>query len=390
MPAGPDAIKILGKATASAGFLGCLAGLMIHFHITTYPYLEWALAGSLVIYFWSRPSARSWIGTVLLAALFAIVYGMVQGGPLLGGGLAFLGLGSIGSLGLDALWSGRGGSPASLETCLKASIFPLFLIVAGFSLAITSIVHPKTYDLFLYAFDAELGWQPSFVAGRLFGRFGALRQVCYFGYESLPLAMAIAFALERSRPRRQSSGIMLAFTVAAAGGFLLYNLYPAVGPIHVFGAQFPHIAMALLILWNSRRGPRLWRFLAGALLGMTVLATLGFGEHYLADLCVAVPFALLAQALAASGLGWRHRLRVASVATGAVSVLGWLAYLRMPSPPLAARGSLAWCLLWGTAVVAIVLESRLYRAEAGAGVAADERIRGVNEGEYRERLPVSG
>jgi len=387
---------------------------MLHFHITTYPYLAWALAGSLAIYLWTRPSARSLAGTVLLGTALALVYGIVKGGALLGASLAFLGLGSIGSLGLATVWSGPSQRQASLDACLTASMFPLFLIVSGFSLAVTSIVHPKTYDLFLYAFDERLGLQPSFLVGRLFGRFGALRQLCYFGYEVLPLAMAVAFALERSAPRRHASSIVLAFTVAAAGGFLLYNVYPAVGPVHVFGAQFPyshpaaglppfrlvaaeaaprnampsvHIAMALLIQWNSRRWPGVCRAVAGALLAVTVLATLGFGEHYLADLCVAVPFALLAQGLAANGLPWQNRTRLACVGTGGLAVLAWLAYLRLPSPPLAGSGVLAWVLLFGTAVASIVLESRLYRAVVQAGVLAPNW---VSEGEYAERLPAPG
>jgi hypothetical protein len=407
-------LRIAGKVAVSGGFLGCLTGLMLHFHITTYPYLAWALAGSLAIYFGSRPSLRSLTGTVALGAAFAIVYGVVKGGPLLGAGLAFLGLGSLASMGLEAIWSGPEQRRVSLDTCLTASMFPLFLIVSGFSLAVTSIVHPKTYDLFLYAFDEKLGLQQSFVVGRILARFGSLRQVCYFGYESLPLAMAIAFTLERRRSGRQKSSIVLAFTVAAAGGFLLYNFCPAVGPVHVFGTQFPyappvagldpfqlvavalaprnampsvHITMALLILWNSRWGARLWSILAAALLGITVLATLGFGEHYLADLCVAVPFALLAQGVAANGLPWRSSARIAAVGAGGIAVLGWLTYLRLPSPPLAGYGILPWVLLLGTAVASIVLESRLHAAVARADVPA---LRWVNEGEFPEQAPVAG
>jgi hypothetical protein len=107
------------------------------------------------------------------------------------------------------------------------------------------------------------------------------------------------------------------------------------------------------------------------LLAVTVLATLGFGEHYLADLCVAVPFALLAQGVAASGFTSNSKsgnaLRLASVGLGGLAVLGWMAYLRLPSPPLLGRGGLVWVLLFGTAVASIVLESRLWRAK---GIAA--------------------
>jgi hypothetical protein len=65
-----------------------------------------AFAGSLAIYLWRRPSVRSLAGTLMLGAALAVIYGIVQGGPVLGTCPAFLGLGGLGSLGLAALWSG--------------------------------------------------------------------------------------------------------------------------------------------------------------------------------------------------------------------------------------------------------------------------------------------
>ncbi len=394
------AARFLGKVLISAGILGFLIGLMFHFHLSTYTYLESALIGSLAIYLWNRPDVRSLTTTLLLGIAFCVIYGILQGGPLLGACPAFLGLGSLASLAWAAVWSAPSRRQTCLDTCLTASMFPLFLILAGFSLAVTSISYPKTYDIFLYAFDEHLGRQPSFLAGQLLARYGALRQLCYLGYEGLPLAMAIAFAIERSRPRRHMSSILPAFAVTAAGGFLLYNFYPAVGPVHVFGAHFPyspppsglppfrlvavgdaprnampsvHVAMALLILWNSRGGPRLWRFLAGALLGVTVLATLGFGEHYLVDLFVAVPFALLAQGLVRSDVPWRNAARIACVGMGALSVSASLIYLRMPSPPF--QGSaVPWGLLLGAAVASCMLESRLSRAPSPELQSEHERL----------------
>jgi len=408
------ALRFLGRVITSLAILVFLVGLMLHFHLPTYTYLASAFIGSLAIYLWARPGVRSLTATLWLGAALGAIYGFVQGVPWVGAYPAFLGLGSLGSLGLAAVWATPSQRQTSLDTCLAASLFPLFLILSGFSLAVTSVAHPMTYDLYLYAFDEQLGGQPSFLAGQLFARFGALRQVCYLGYEALPLAMAIAFAMERSTPRRHISSIMPAFAVAAAGGFLLYNFYPAVGPVHVFGAQFPysppaaglppfrlvavgdaprnampsvHIAMALLILWNSRPWPAVWRVLAGALLAITALATLGFGEHYLVDLFVAVPFALLAQGLAASGVPWWNTRRIACVGTGALAVLAWLTYLRLRSPPIAGRGALVWSLLLGSAAASIILESRLQRAMAQAGVPTLER---VNEGEYTGPLRAPG
>ncbi|MGC9947045.1 MAG: phosphatase PAP2 family protein [Bryobacteraceae bacterium] len=387
---------------------------MLHFHIASYAYLASALTGSFAICLWARPGVRSLGGTLLLGAGFWALCGMLDGGPPLCTFPAFLGLGSLGTSALTALWSGPGQRQSSLDTCLTASMFPLFLVLAGFSLAVTSVVHPKTYDLFLYAFDEQLGGQPSFLIGRIFARSAALRQICYIGYEALPFAMAVAFAMERGRPGGHISRLMPAFAVAAAGGFLLYNLYPAAGPVHVFGTQFPyspppsgappfrmvavdsaprnampsvHIAMALLILWNSRPWPKLCRGLAGGLLAITILATLGFGEHYLVDLFVAVPFALLAQGLAVPDVPWRNAARAAAVAAGGLAVAAWLIYLRLPSPPLESNGALAWSLLAGSAVAALFLEARLHSAGAQTGLPAPGR---VIEREYAARLRAPG
>ena len=400
-------LRRAGRLIASAGILALLSGFMWFFHIADYPYLASALTGSLIIYLWTRPGIRSLTITVLCSGAFALLYSFAKGEAVWGSALAFLGLGSIAHLSLTSLWRDPPEREAHLETCLKASMFPLFLAIAGFAMAVTTIVHPKTYDLFLYAFDVQLGGSPSFLVGRVFARFGTLRQICYTGYESLPLAMAIAFALDGKRPGRSASGIMTAFTVAATGGFALYNFYPANGPVHIFGEQFPfavpapmmppfslvapisgprnampsvHLTMALLILWNSRRWAAGWRILAGALLTVTVLATLGLGEHYLVDLLVAVPFALVAQGVAASGTPWYGRERIAAVGAGGTLVAAWLVYLRLPSPPLHGNGRLAWGLLTATAVAGVCLEWRLEQASV-AGYRCVRAVEAVTTGE---------
>lgn len=378
-----------GRILASAAILALLAGFMWYFHIASYPYLAWALTGSLIIYLWTRPDFRSLLITVLISGGFGFVYGIAKGEAVWGSALAFLGLGTIARSSLAALWCEPNAREDHLATCLKASMFPLFLAIAGFSMAVTSIVHPRTYDLYLYAFDAQLGGSPSFLIGRLFAHLQPLRQFCYAGYESLPLAMAIAFALDGKKSGRSASNIMTGFTVAATGGFALYNFYPATGPVHIFGERFPfappapmlppfglvapisgprnampsvHLTMALLILWNSRRWAVGWRILAAALFAVTILATLGLGEHYLVDLFVAVPFALLAQGVAASEVPWYSRERIAAISIGGTLVAAWLIYLRLSAPPLHAQGFWAWGLLMASAVTGVLMESRLHRA----------------------------
>ena len=96
--------------------------------------------------------------------------------------------------------------------------------------------------------------------------------------------------------------------LSAIMGFLMYIVVPAVGPVHCMteypqqlSAPIPqpgvrncfpslHFSWALLMFAYART--RWTTILASAFVGMTVLATLGLGEHYLADLIVP-PFAAL-------------------------------------------------------------------------------------------------
>jgi PAP2 superfamily len=382
-------VRTLVKLLASAAIVAFLWVLMVHFHITTYAYLASAFAGSGVIVLWTRPSSRLLAGAVLIAVIFAAGYAIGERAPVLGAWYAFLGLGLLATQGIASVWASAARRQGGLDTLLTALLFPIFLIVAGLSLGLTTELYPKTFDVYLYAFDDRLGFQPSFLAGRVLARFALLRHACYIGYETLPLAMAIAFAAERHEKNRRTYSILTAFVVAALGGFVLYNVCPAAGPVHAFGKLFPnlpphmtslaiqlvtigpaprnampsvHIAMALLILWRSRPWPRVSHLLAAALLILTILATLGFGEHYLIDLVVAAPFALSCEALAASALPWRTPERHLSLAAGAGSVAAWLTYLRQP-PLLPTRGAaLSWILVAATVAVSLLLERRLNRA----------------------------
>src|SRR5205085_8183990 len=70
-----------------------------------------------------------------------------------------------------------------------------------------------------------------------------------------------------------------------------------------------HFACALLIWWNVARLSLRWRIAAALFLLLTVFATLGFGEHYLIDLIVAVPFSVAAQAAFLHVSFWATRER---------------------------------------------------------------------------------
>ena len=127
--------------------------------------------------------------------------------------------------------------------------------------------------------------------------------------------LAVYAAYLWRRPAAETARLLQTFAVAFLGGIAVFALCPVCGPRYAFGAQFPfhapaaivphrvaiaappngvpslHMAAALLILWFARH----WiagRLLAVVFVVLTVLATLGSGEHYLLDLIVAVPYSV--------------------------------------------------------------------------------------------------
>ncbi|HEY2845078.1 MAG TPA: phosphatase PAP2 family protein, partial [Bryobacteraceae bacterium] len=118
-----------------------------------------------------------------------------------------------------------------------------------------------------------------------------------------------------------------------------------------------HTAWGLLIFWRTR-GSVLWiRAAAGLFLFLTLLATLGLGEHYLIDLIVAVPYAVSLRACCMTQAGW-SRDRILTAAFNAVLVAAWLVLLRQQALlqiPVAA----AWSMALATVASAVWLNSTL-------------------------------
>ena len=169
------------------------------------------------------------------------------------------------------------------------------------------------YDLYVYRIDAFFG-QPSFVLGRWLISHPALRSVLDFSYNFLPTMMIGVFAAYLwLRPVPEILRVVRAFVLNLAAAVPIYLLIPVSGPYFAF-ADFPatqagvvphtlwltaipigipsvHMSTALMISWFLRRWT-MGNILASLYLALTVLATLGSGEHYLFDLLCAVPYAI--------------------------------------------------------------------------------------------------
>jgi hypothetical protein len=288
----------------------------------------------------------------------------------------FLGLGSLLLLGLQA-WLQR-GTPES-KCCrfvLRAGLLPaLFVMLSWPFLENTAQLNIATYDSVLLHFDGSLGFQPSLSVGRLFLTWPALATLCQFIYAVLPLAIALLYAWQCRCGRNAST--LHAFVIAGLIGSALYLACPAAGPRYLLGDAFPlrvpeldqllpaprhiapaflnampslHMAWALLLWFGLRSHAYRLRVLAMMFILLTVLATLGIGEHYLVDLVVALPLALLEYALAKADM---RRRSPTAMLLAALLVLAWLLYLRSGVEHFAEIGRWHWLPIIATVCIAL-------------------------------------
>jgi hypothetical protein len=346
------------------------------------PVLESALAGAFLIHMRARPKPAEWISALAIGSWLTVLYAWLHHGygHYIGAApyayLSFLGLASLAVLVVRVFAGDRALRKLHRDTFLVAVAFPYFSFILAFCLNWTTTLQPKVYDLLLYAFDDALQLKLGVLTGDWLAHSYALKVACIVAYRNIPLAVCFLLALEREAPGRLAARILPLFAVAGIAGSVLYNVCPAVGPIHVFGKAFPaslpsvaslsmqpllhidaarnampsiHFAYTLLIWWSTAGLHRAWRWLAALLVALTFLATIGFGEHYLVDLIVAVPFAVTMQALALRARSWAPIERRVAVGGGAALTLGWVFALRsgvfLNSPALS----------WGAVVVTLAL-----------------------------------
>ena len=343
------------------------------------PFLAYAFAGGLLVYSMERPSLKELAAAGIIMVLLGMGYTANGGrygdwfGSRFAAVLAFGGLASIALLG----WRSCMRTEA-LRAMLTALLCPLLAVVANLCLVLLIPLQPMVFDPNLYRFDGILGPQWSFEVGIWFQNLPWLNHLAYTAYAALPLVEVATFVLFLRSPGRFPANPMVVFVVGGLGGCALYQICPAAGPLHVFPSTFPfftpplpaastmplgviprnaipslHAAWAFLLWWNIRSYSRFASLMAAVFVVITLLATLGLGEHYLIDLIVAVPFAGLVQS------GVKRQWVPAGLSL--VLILAWLVYLR--SAPLIAPPStkLAWvaCAFTLLAPAFLALLSRL-------------------------------
>jgi hypothetical protein len=396
----PIAAKILLTAILCGGAIFLVTN--VYFAGTAMPFAFFTLTLASIILVLFRVG-RSWMD-VLYVGIAAVLLAVVSVWhfhyqPNWESCVSFLGLASLVVLGIRAMWS-EGETQKLLALAFAPSfLFAAFMVFAGMVLERTQLWHPKVLDLYLFSFDASLHVQLAFVLGQAFSMWPLLRTIAVALYIALPIPLALAYAGQLTRGRKNAYPAMVAFLLTGPIGILFYNLFPALGPAHIFLQDFPwhpmttlqashlfrepiavkgvqnaipslHIAWVLLAWWYSR-GLSVWeRGITLTFLAFTVLATLGTGEHYFIDLVVAYPFSVMMQSLCAFPLRWMARERVTGILYGLLVTLVWLLALGRGPNVFWISPILPWVCCVATVASAILLHRKL---EAATEVASQRQ-----------------
>jgi hypothetical protein len=120
---------------------------------------------------------------------------------------ACLGLGSLAVTGAQAIWPTGKAREAKLRLFLPVLLTILSSVIGALALLSTATLRPRTYDLFLYAFVATLGFQASFWMGRMFASHALLAAAGGAVYAGV-LAISLLYAIQIVSPRRAPIDIL--------------------------------------------------------------------------------------------------------------------------------------------------------------------------------------
>lgn len=352
------ASKVVLSLLLLAAAIGVVTRTPFYLYGMSEEFFAWMLASIVLIHLRVRPDWRDVVGIALAAGMFALInLVFLHYQFYVVASISFVGMGSLFVMGLRAIWL-EGEQRRMVLLALIPSVFiAASNFFVGYSHLMTEKVHPKVLDLYLYSFDSSLRVQFAFRLGQAFASWNWFRKLSMIFYIGLPFAIAIAYAGQVVRIRERAIPIFAALFLTGPFGILFYNLFPALGPIHIFVDRFPwqplttgdarrlflepvpvpglrnaipslHMAWVLLAFWHSRGLSAFERSITLAFVVFTICSTMGTGEHYFIDLIVAFPFALFMQALCATSLPWSDKRRQLSLLCGLLATLGWFVALR--------------------------------------------------------------
>jgi hypothetical protein len=367
-------------------------------------FMAMALGSAVVTLLVVQPSWTNFASVAVCSIVLAgLDYRVMGFQPRFMAAFSFAGLSGLAVLGARTIWARNQDRTLFLYAFLPAVLFVASDYMASTLLDYTEMLHPKTFDLYLYSVDSSLRVQFSFSLGQMFARYPWFRFAGSLFYIALPVPLALVYAAHLRLKNKNAFPVMLAFLVTGPIGVLFYNMVPACGPVHIFRQDFPwhplstsqamhmvletiplkgarnaipslHMAWVLLAWWSSKGLSRWIRVIALAFVIFTVLATLGIGEHYFVDLVVAFPFAVMVQALCLYPLPFKSGSRRVAFLFGTFASLAWMALISFATPFVWISPVIPWTMVIATISLSSLLMHRLQNAESvGRPEAADAR-----------------
>lgn len=291
---------------------------------------------------------------------------------------------------LGCLLRGRqveGAAPAWAS--LYWRVFALALLLAvGISsfLEITPVLFPGTYDYVMHHLDAAYGQPAAGITSVVAAAPEFVREGLTMVYNALGWVFLPMVALVHRERKEQGLHIWRTYIYSLGLATLCYAFLPVSGPLYAFGPElFParmaevtqvptvvapippalrngmpsmHFTSAVTIVFVAA-ALRNKAYFVGALLfwAATALATMGFGEHYLIDLVVALCYSVTLSTLLIAPARYLARGPVAKwalVLAGATFLL-WMALFKFASGWLIAHlGVVQLLSVWSAALFLLV------------------------------------
>jgi hypothetical protein len=297
-----------------------------------YETFGYVLIGSIIPYLIVKRNLRERVIVLVIGAIAAVIiwhvhpmkwnYEFRSSANFLLSGLGFA-LASIVAVILH-----KTDDPIDELTRKKLIDFFIFANLIQFSiwpiLDLTTLFHPYTFDAIAYRIDSTFGFLPSVLVAKLYFNNGWFSKVLDFAYDWIPLGFAFIFGLQLRQKLSPPANMILVWIVSTIGCLIAYHLCPITGPIYLFEknvfpnampeasqisnistlniAQFRngfpsmHLGACLMMIFTARyQKLKILNCILYIAAGLTVLATLGKGEHYLIDLVVSFPFIVAIQ-----------------------------------------------------------------------------------------------
>jgi len=323
-------------AFLATAVLVCITFFIYWTYPLTRALVSFPTACAIAVLIAAKPSKLELLSSICLGFVFAPVYlhshelsyDIVPGAEIVNV-LSFWGAGAVIMLAWRAV-----RRPRKMDSFLLAIAGPTLMVVLRLALALMP-ARGQSVDYNIYDVDVGLGIPLWRLTGQMFSSHPVVAGLCSFIYCAILPVQVLVFMLFLKGSRPMAANPFITIPVAGVLGFLLYQCCPASGPLYAFGPNFArvtsetapinwatlahaprnavpslHAAWAFIAFWSTKGyGVRIrTAMLSFALL--TLVATLGTGEHYVTDLIVALPFAVSIQAMGERVWGWALNMAV--------------------------------------------------------------------------------